>query len=461
MNASRSLAVVAGVACLFLAETNAAQLLAQGQDTTQRHATAALPLQLTLQGALDRARRNSTQFQSALTTAALAREDRTQARDALLPSVTYNNSVSYTQGTGAGGQASGGTTPVFIANSAAHEYVSQANVHEAVDLVAIQNYRRASAAAAVARAQAEIASRGLVVTVVRNYYTVAAVQEKVKIARQMNEEGKTFLKITQDLERGGEVAHSDVIKADLQMQDRKRQLQEAELALLSARLDLAVLIFPDFNDKFEVQDDLHVTIPIPTLDEVQQQAASDNPDVEAALAAVREAGRDVAAARAAYLPPLTMDYFYGIDATHFAVNSVVERRKFSNLGSSIVGTLNIPIWGWGTTQSRVKQADFRRGQAGRELSLRQRKLLSDIRSMYSEAATALQELNGLRRSAELAEESLRLTTLRYKSGEGKVLEVVDAQTTFSSANSAYQDGAARYWVALASLQTLTGVLRIP
>jgi len=119
-------------------------------------------------------------------------------------------------------------------------------------------------------------------------------------------------------------------------------VQESQLALLNARLDLAVLLFPDFNDRFEVQDDLHATIPIPTLDEVQHQAASKNPDLRAALAAVREAGREVAAARAAYLPPLTLDYFYGIDATHFAVNSVTDGHKFSNLGSSIEGTLNIP-----------------------------------------------------------------------------------------------------------------------
>jgi len=109
------------------------------------------------------------------------------------------------------------TTPVFVANSAVHEYVSQANVHEAVDLVAIQNYRRASAAAAVARAQADIALRGLVVRVVRNYYTVAAAQEKLKIAEETAEEGKAFLKTAQALEPGGEVVHSDVIKAELQM----------------------------------------------------------------------------------------------------------------------------------------------------------------------------------------------------------------------------------------------------
>jgi len=37
----------------------------------------------------------------------------------------------------------------------------------------------------------------------------------------------------------------------------------------------------------------------------------------------------------------------------------------------------------------------------------------------------------LNRSAELAEESLRLIILRYRNGESTVLEVADAQTTFA------------------------------
>jgi len=88
-------------------------------------------------------------------------------------------------------------------------------------------------------------------------------------------------------------------------------------------------------------------------------------------------------------------------------------------------------------------------------------LLAEIKSLYSEAETAMNELGGLSRSAELAEESLRLTTLRYKGGEATVLEVVDAQTTYAQSNAAYQDGAVRYRVALANLQTLTGVLTTP
>ena len=412
-------------------------------------------LRLTLQDALARARKNSTQFQSALTDAGLAREDQTQARDALLPGVNYNTQALYTESNGPGNGVR------YIANNSVHEYISQGNVHQTMDLASISSFRRASAAAAVARAKAEIASRGLVVTVVQSYYAVAAAQQKLQSAQKAADEGERFFKLTQDLEHGGEVAHSDVIKAELQLQERRRQLLEAQLAFLNSRLDLAVLIFPDFNDNYEVADDLHSAVPLPTLAEVQQQAARDNPDLGAALAAVREAGSGVTGARAGYLPSLALDYWYGIDAPRFAANSVINGQRFSNLGSSASATLSIPIWNWGATQSRIKQAELRRSQAQRELSLAQRKLLAEIRSLYAEAETALNELAGLNRSAELAAESLRLITLRYKDGEATVLEVVDAQTTNALANSAYQDGAVRYRVSLANLQTLTGVLTTP
>jgi outer membrane protein TolC len=420
-------------------------------------------LHLTFQAALELARKNSTQFQAAVTNFGVIRADRAQARDALLPSVNYDNSAIYTQGSGSVAAVAGAPPVVFIANNAVHEYLSQANVHEAIDVAAFANWRRSAAAAAVARAQMEMAARGLVVTVAQNYYKVGAAELKLETARRGAEEGDRFFKLTQDLEGGGEVAHADVIKAELQMQERRRQLQEAQLGLLNARLDLAVLIFPNFNLNFEIADDLHAAAPLPTIEDIQQRGTHDNPDLRAALEAVRQARYDVFSARAGYLPALTFDYFYGIDAPNFGVNTVVNpgNQKFSNLGSSAVVTLNIPIWNWGSTQSKVRQAELKRDQAKRELSLAQRKLVAEIQSLYAEAGTAFLELEGLRRSGELAEESLRLVTLRYKNGESTVLEVVDAQTTFATTNSAYQDGALRYRVALASLQTLTGVSTNP
>jgi len=436
-------------------ETPAPANTAPTRNAQQAPAATSPALRLTLEDALARARKNSTQFQAALTDAGLARGDKSLARDALLPNVNYNTQYLYTQGNGPG-------EPVrYIANNAVHEYISQGNVHQILDLTSISNFRRVSAAAAAARARAEVASRGLVVTVVRSYYAVAAAQQKLLSAQRAMDEGDHFFKLTQDLEHGGEVAHSDVIKAELQMQERRRQFLEAQLGLLNARLDLAVLIFPDFNENYEVADDLHSPVPLPTLGEVQQQAAHDNPDVRAALEAVRAAGFDVTGARAGYFPSLALDYWYGIDAIRFATNSDFNGRRLSNLGSSASATVVIPIWNWGATQTRIKQAELRRSQVQRELSLAQRKLLAEIKSLYAEAETALNELGGLNRSAELAEESLRLIILRYRNGESTVLEVADAQTTFALTSAAYQDGAVRYRVALASLQTLTGVLTTP
>jgi outer membrane protein TolC len=449
--------LIALIAAGMLAPAPVARAQQPQNAPAQTPSTSPAPrVQLTLKDAIARARRQEVTYNAVQTDALLAREDRAQARDALLPSVTYNNEALYTQSAGAAAQAAG--TPVrFIANNAVHEYISQGNVHETIGLAEFASYRRSAAIAAAAKARAEVAARGLVVTVVQAYFAAEAAAQKLAAAQRAADEGKRFLKISQDLENGGEVAHSDVIKAQLQTEDRNRQLQEAQLADLNARLNLAVLVFPNFSDNFDLTDDLHADVPLLPQDQFEQLAGRNNPDVRAAVETLRASQQDVLAERAGYLPSLGFDYFYGIDATHFATKT----NGIPNLGSSVMATVNIPIWNWGATQSRVRQAELRRAQSRRELSFAQRKLAAEIRSLYSEAQTARQELAGLSRAADLAAESLRLTTLRYQNGESTVLEVVDAQNTNALANAAYQDGAVRYRVALASLQTLTGVQSAP
>jgi outer membrane protein TolC len=90
------------------------------------------------------------------------------------------------------------------------------------------------------------------------------------------------------------------------------------------------------------------------------------------------------------------------------------------------------------------------------LSFAQRQLLANLRSFYDEVETARAQLASLSQTAELASDSLRLTTLRYQAGEATVLEVVDAQKTLTQARNLYDDGQVRFQVALANLQTLTG-----
>ena len=138
-------------------------------------------------------------------------------------------------------------------------------MHEAVSLTNFADYRRSSAALAQARAKAEIAARGLVVTVTQSYYGLVVAQRKYATAQRAAAEAARFLDISQKLENGGEVAHADVIKARIQTQQQQRDLQEAQLAMERSRLDLAVLLFPDFNQNFAVVDDLQTPEPLPSF----------------------------------------------------------------------------------------------------------------------------------------------------------------------------------------------------
>src|SRR6202171_4222342 len=91
-----------------------------GQVVSGQAASTDAPLTITLQDALTRARANSIPFNAALTDHGVAHQDKVQARAALLPSVNFNNSATYTQGNGT-------SSGVFLANNGVHEYLSQAD----------------------------------------------------------------------------------------------------------------------------------------------------------------------------------------------------------------------------------------------------------------------------------------------------------------------------------------------
>src|SRR6185437_8553782 len=118
-----------------------------------------------------RARANSPDFAAALAAQDIAAAQHTQARAALLPSISYNNSYIYTQGFR------------FIANNAVHEYLSQGNLHEALDFGSFAALRQAQAGQALARAQTEIAARGLAATVTADFYSLLAARHKQATAK--------------------------------------------------------------------------------------------------------------------------------------------------------------------------------------------------------------------------------------------------------------------------------------
>jgi len=406
-------------------------------------------LSVDLRDALARARAYNPQFLASTTLAALAQEDRIQSKSALLPQAAHVSQYLYTEGNGTPSGA-------FVANNGVHVYTELAQVH--TDVYApgkFAEYHRLQAAEAAARARRDITLRGLSSAVVQNYYAVIGAQRHLENARQSVLEAQRFLDITAKQEQGGEVAHTDVIRAQLQVQQRQRDQLDAETAIQHAKLNLGVMLFPDISQAYEVVDDLNANAALPPGVQAETAAFSNNPDLRAAEANVQQAGFSVKATRSAYLPLVSVDYFYGINANQFAIHNPDGQR---NLGSVVQGTLTVPVWNWGITRSRVKQAELIQQQAETDLALTRRQVQADIQGFSIEAQTARTQLDSLLNSMDLAVESVRLTLLRYQAGESTALEVVDTQGTLALARNAYADGLARYRLALASIEVLTGVL---
>jgi len=109
-----------------------------------------------------------------------------------------------------------------------------------------------------------------------------------------------------------------------------------------------------------------------------------------------------------------------------------------------------------TKQETAGRAQSRQAKA--ELTLAERQLLANVRSFHREADVARDQVASLRESLDLSTESLRLTLLRYQSGEASVLDVVDAQTTLTRrVTRTTMDWFATGWRS-PTLQTLTGTL---
>jgi outer membrane protein TolC len=327
-------------------------------------------------------------------------------------------------------------------------------VTETVGLAQFNALSRATAADAVATAELEVARRGLVATVANLFYSSSTSARRIMVAERAAREAESITQLTQQREAVREVAHADVIKAQLDQQQRERDLIDARLNAEKARLELGVLLFPDPRTPYALDLPTN-TPPVPPRTDVEAALAKRNPELQAALANMHLADLGVTAARAAFLPDLALNYTYGIDASQFATHALDGSR---NLGYSASVTLDIPIWDWFATRDRIRQSQINRTTARTVLTNTQRRLLANLEEFYAEAVAAHGQLASLNQSVDTAAESLRLTRLSYSAGETTILSVVDAEHSLTAAEVAREDGIVRYETALANLQLLTGTL---
>ena len=142
--------------------------------------------------------------------------------------------------------------------------------------------RHADATAAQAAAELEVARRGLVSAVTGLFYSIAADDNKLSAAQRALTEAEDFTRLTNQREQAREAAHADVLKAQLEQQRRERDLSDAKLEAEKARLELAVLLFPDPHTSYTLVSPANAP-ELPSRTDVEQAAAKNNPELKSCI----------------------------------------------------------------------------------------------------------------------------------------------------------------------------------
>lgn len=416
--------------------------LAQGQ--TQ-------PNPLTLDDVLRLANAQVSTLQSATLNERIAAEDLNQARAAFLPKVSVPLSYIYTS-PALGLPPGEPRAPSFIANDAIGAYEALVNVSGDFDIAgrlrASLNRNRALLAAA--RAGTEVARRALAQAVIEAYYGLALANVQHRAAEGNLRAAEEFEHITSLLLSGGEVAPVDLTRAQLQTLTRRDELERARVNEEVAAGALRVFVGYQFTQPIATSD---LAQALPVNSEFQQFKVDDisrRPEFTQLEQQLRAAREEIKIARAERLPSLSYSLNGGFDT-----DSLRGPRLKEHSGVSAAISVNIPVFDWGASRSRERQARLRAEVAENERALALRGFTQQFYAARSQATSAAARINVAREAVTKAEENVAASIARYRAGEAQIVEVTDAQTTLVEQRTALYQAIFDYQTALARLRQAT------
>ena len=415
-------------------------------------AAATQPRVLSLDEALRLASALASNFQQAGLNEQIASEDVRQAQAAFLPRVTAPLSYLYTS-PALGVPPGTPRAPSFIANNAISEYQAYVNIAGDLDIAGRLRATLAKNRALLEAAHAgtEVARRALARAVIDAYYGLALATAQRSAAEQNLLAAEEFERITSLLFSGGEVASVDLTRAQLQTIARRDELERAKANEEVAAGSLRVLVGYDFDRPISTTD-LAMMAPVDAdASQFKVTDISRRPEFAQFDAQLRAAKQEVKIARADRLPQLSYSILGGFDT-----DSLRPPRLKEHTGMSGAISLTIPVFDWGASRSRQRQAQLRAQIAENERTIAARGFTQEFYAAQAQVASAATRVRLAGTGITEAQSNLNASIARYRAGEAQIIEVTDALTTLAAQRFALYQAIFDYQTALARLRQATG-----
>src|SRR2546423_1655711 len=304
---------------------------------------------------------------------------------------------------------------------------------------------------AAAHAGTDVAKRALAQAVIEAYYGLALATAQ-RIAAEGNlAAAEEFERITGLMLSGGEVAPVDLTRAQLQTLSRRDELERARANEEIAAGALRVLVGYEFTRPISTAE-LALSQPV---DSEYQQFKAENvarrPEFIQFDQQLRAARQEIKIARADRFPALTYSINGGFDT-----DSLKGPRLKEHSGVSAAVSLTIPVFDWGVTRSKERQANLRVQVAENNRDIAPRGFPQQFYAARAQAANAAARIALAREGVTKAQDNLSASIARYRAGEAQIVEVTDAQTTLVAQRTALYQAIFDYQIALARLKQATG-----
>jgi len=293
-------------------------------------------------------------------------------------------------------------------------------------------------------------SQKLIFDATTAYYDVLRAQGQEEVAQATVDVATARLKDASARYSVGSAPKFDVTRAQVDVANFNQQLIRGKSRVGIARAALNRVLGIDVNAPTEiVRSEITIENIKVDVDKSTQGAYAKRPEVMSARTVIDLSKKNVRLQRTAILPTLTAtaDYTYNFRLAGFSP---------TNQSWIAILDLKMPIWDGGVTRAKVDQANADVAKSLQSLDSVKLGVGFDVKT----AALVLQE--GIERVATtsenvaLAEETLRLATVRYNGGISTMVEVTDAESALTQAKVDWVNSRYDYVLGLAGLDRATG-----
>lgn len=285
---------------------------------------------------------------------------------------------------------------------------------------------------------------------VQAYYQYLEAVKLAEVQAQSVTDYASHLNNVQQQFDAGIVAKLDVLSSNVSLANAKQKSIAADNTRDVAEANLNNIMRVPMNTTLNPLDK---NFPEPEFDLTMEQAIlmaqKYRWELVEADYGVKVAQASLRSAKAGYLPTVSVGGGYSWKE---ASVTAVDKDDWA-----VQGGLSWSLWDGGATQASVKKADAAVKTAQETLLQAREKIELEVRQDYLNVLSYKEQIRAAEASVAQAEEAYKIATVRYSSGVGINLDVLDAELALNTARTNYITALYNYNIGLATLEHAMGV----